>query len=194
MIQNSHIVVVSGLPRSGTSLMMQMLNLGGIEVLTDRVRSADIDNPRGYLEFERAKQVHRDADWVPQARGKAVKMVSQLLYHLPEGERYRIIFMRRNLDEVLLSQEKMLLRRGSAVPPRDKIRDAFSLHLDGLYTWLSEQPHVDVLFVDYNKLLESPHLLAAEVKQFLQDQVDCQAMLEAVDPDLYRNRCANPTQ
>ena len=107
----SEIIIVSGLPRSGTSLMMQMLHAGGIEVVTDQIREADVDNPRGYFEFETAKTVKSDASWIPSTRGKAFKMVSQLLYHLPASERYRVLFMRRNMEEILDSQEKMLARR-----------------------------------------------------------------------------------
>src|SRR5262249_30630691 len=102
------IIIVSGLPRSGTSLMMQMLDGGGVPVLTDNIRAADTDNPRGYYEFEPVKATKRDATWLPAARGKAVKMVSQLLYHLPPGETYRVLFLERDLEEVLASQEKML--------------------------------------------------------------------------------------
>src|SRR5215813_11558433 len=107
---NTEIIVVSGLPRSGTSLMMQMLASGGVEVVTDHIRTADTDNPRGYLEFEKVKKIKEDQSWLPAVRGKAVKMVSQLLYDLPASERYRILFMERDLDEMLLSQEKMLKR------------------------------------------------------------------------------------
>src|SRR4051794_28994612 len=103
---NSEIIIVSGLPRSGTSLMMQMLAGGGLEAITDEIRTADTDNPRGYYEFERVKKIKQDASWLPEARGKVVKMVSQLLYDLPSGERYRILFMERDLEEVLISQEK----------------------------------------------------------------------------------------
>src|SRR6516225_5664390 len=91
------IIIVSGLPRSGTSLMMQMLDNGGVPVVTDNIRTADTDNPRGYYEFERVKKIKQDASWLPATRGKAVKMVSQLLYDLPPSEKYRIIFLERDL-------------------------------------------------------------------------------------------------
>src|SRR5215469_786300 len=107
---SSEIIIVSGLPRSGTSLMMQMLENGGVEVVKDEVRTADTDNPRGYYEFERVKKIKQDTSWLPGTRGKAFKMVSQLLYDLPPSERYRVLFMERDLDEMLLSQEKMLTR------------------------------------------------------------------------------------
>src|SRR5262245_15575927 len=116
---SAEIIVVSGLPRSGTSLMMQMLDNGGIEVVTDNVRAADTDNPRGYYELEKVKRVKQDASWLPQARGKAFKMVSQLLYDLPASERYLVVFMERDFDEMLLSQEKMLQRLGRPAAPRE---------------------------------------------------------------------------
>ena len=122
---DSEIIIVSGLPRSGTSLMMQMLSHGGLEVLTDNVRTADVDNPRGYYELEQAKRVRADASWLPDARGKVVKMVSQLLYDLPPTERYRIIFMERDLEEMLASQERMLERLGRAAAPRDAMKRSY---------------------------------------------------------------------
>src|SRR6516165_9024580 len=142
---DSEIIIVSGLPRSGTSLMMQMLENGGLEIITDNQRTADTDNPRGYYEFEKVKQIKRDTSWLPQARGKAVKMVSQLLYDLPPSERYRIIFMERDLDEMLLSQEKMLERLSRKAAPREEIKNSFTLHLERLHRWLGQQQNMDVL-------------------------------------------------
>ena len=106
------IVVVSGLPRSGTSMMMQMLEAGGMEVMTDGLRAADEDNLKGYFEYETVKALHTDRNWLPEARGKAVKIISELLKYLPETQTYRIIFLRRALEEVLASQDRMLVRRG----------------------------------------------------------------------------------
>src|SRR4051794_27158211 len=114
---DTKIIVVSGLPRSGTSLMMQMLDHGGVEVVTDHIRAADTDNPRGYYEFERVKKIKEDASWLPETREKAFKMVSQLLYELPSSERYLVIFMERDMDEMLLSQEKMLARLNRPAAP-----------------------------------------------------------------------------
>ncbi len=185
---DSEIIVVSGLPRSGTSLMMQMLDAGGIEVVTDHVRSADVDNPRGYFEFEKAKQVQRDASWLPQTRGKAFKMVSQLLYHLPPTERYRVIFMRRNLDEMLTSQEKMLKRRNATAAPRDRMKEAYRLHLEALHEWLLNQRNMKVLTVDYNELLAGPRTWAQKVSAFLDGAPAVEPLTQAVEPDLYRNR------
>src|SRR5438105_11884576 len=129
---DSEIIVVSGLPRSGTSLMMQMLDNGGLEVVTDNVRTADTDNPKGYYEYEQVKKIKEDKSWVPGTRGKAFKMVSQLLYDLPATEKYRVIFMERDLDEVLASQEKMLQRLGRKAAPRDQMKRSFNVHLQPL--------------------------------------------------------------
>src|SRR3954453_3930250 len=126
---SNEIVIVAGLPRSGTSLMCQMLDNGGVEVVTDRLRTPDTDNPRGYYELEKVKKIKEDASWLPEARGKAFKMVSQLLYDLPATERYRVIFMQRDLDEVLVSQEKMLERLGRPAAPREPMARAFLAHL-----------------------------------------------------------------
>ena len=193
------IIVVSGLPRSGTSLMMQMLDNGGVAVVTDHVRTADPDNPKGYYEFEPVKKIKRDASWLPATRGKAFKMVSQLLYDLPPGEAYRIIFMERDLDEVLLSQEKMLRRLGRQAAPRADMRRAYGLHLERLHDWLPRQANMAVLRVSYNDLVERPRDQAERVKDFLGGTPDVEGMVHTVDPTLYRNRrtcrqtdCAGP--
>lgn len=188
---SAEIIIVSGLPRSGTSLMMQMLDSGGVEVVTDHVRTADTDNPRGYYEFEAVKQTRQDPSWLPQARGKAVKMVSQLLYDLPPGERYRVIFMERDVTEVLLSQEKMLQRLGRAAAPRDQMRGAYAIHLERLHAWLERQPNLEVLRVNYNDLVECPEREARRVSEFLRGKADPVTMTRSVDPSLYRNRVAS---
>jgi hypothetical protein len=185
---DSEIIIVSGLPRSGTSLMMQMLECGGVEIVTDSIRAADTDNPRGYFEFEKVKKIKQDASWLPAARGKAVKMISQLLYDLPATERYRVIFMERDLDETLLSQEKMLERLGRKGADRDKIRSSYGLHLERLAGWLGEQTFLAVIYVSYNDLLEQPEQQAERVGAFLGGAADIQRMAKAVDPSLYRNR------
>ncbi len=185
------IVVVSGLPRSGTSMMMKMLEAGGLPLLTDHQRTPDEDNPKGYYEFERVKRLPRgDADWLPQAEGKAVKVISALLEHLPAGYRYKVIFMNRALREVLASQRKMLIRRGE---DPDKIDDdemerLFTRHLQKVKAWLRAQPHMDVLEVDYNALVADPLPYIQQINTFLGGWLDEDAMLEVVDPTLYRNR------
>jgi hypothetical protein len=187
---SSDIAIVSGLPRSGTSLMMQMLDGGGLAVVTDHIRAADTDNPKGYYEFEQVKAIQRDTAWLPATRGKAFKMVSQLLYHLPPHETYRIIFMERDLDEMLASQEKMLVRLGRTPAPRDEIRRAFLSHLERLHEWLGRQPNMAVLRVGYGELVERSREHAGRLREFLGGRVDVEGMVKAVDPSLYRNRKA----
>jgi Sulfotransferase domain len=182
------IIIVSGLPRSGTSLMMQMLENGGVEVVTDGIRSADADNPKGYYEFEQVKTIQRDASWLPATRGKAFKMVSQLLYDLPPGETYRIVFMERDLEETLLSQERMLARLGRPAAPREQMRRAYVLHLERLHKWLSLQSNMEVLLVRYNDLVEHPREQTGRVGEFIGGNLNVGAMAKTVDLSLYRNR------
>ncbi len=183
------IIIVSGLPRSGTSLMMQMLDGGGVPVVTDHVRTADTDNPRGYYEYERVKKIDKeDPSWLEEIRGRAVKMVSMLLYDLPPGERYRIIFLERDLDEVLQSQEKMLQRLGRTAAPREQMKRSFTLHLERLHDWLRRQPHMQVLRLRYTDLVADPHGQAQRLREFLGGGPDVAGMAAAVDPSLYRNK------
>jgi hypothetical protein len=184
----SEIIVVSGLPRSGTSLMMQMLDNGGVAVVTDNVRTADTDNPKGYYEYEIVKKIKQDATWLPATRGRAFKMVSQLLYDLPATETYRIIFMERELEETLRSQEKMLTRLGGKTAPHEQMKRAFTLHLERLHDWLQAQRHLAVLRVSYNDLVARPCEQAERVKEFLGGRLNVEEMVKTVDPSLYRNR------
>ncbi len=172
----------------GTSLMMQMLENGGVPVVTDHIRSADPDNPRGYYEYERVKKIKEDVSWLAETRGKAFKMVSQLLYELPACEQYRVIFMERDLDEMLFSQEKMLARLNKPSAPRATIERAFREHLRRVRAWVAGQPNIEVLFVSYNDLLEQPAREAERVSAFLGDKADAGCMSKTVDPSLYRNR------
>jgi hypothetical protein len=188
MTIDRELIVVSGLPRSGTSLMMQMIDRGGIAALTDNLRTADDDNPRGYYEFEPVKRTKEDPSWIPGARGKVVKMVSSLLYDLPATEAYRVIFMRRDIDEVLESQEKMLQRLNRPAAPRDQMRASFAVHLERLDAWLARQRHLRVLDVSYNALLKDPEAEVRKVAEFLDGRVDPVRMQEAISTSLYRNR------
>lgn len=193
MSLETEIVVVSGLPRSGTSLMMQMLHRGGLPVVTDDIRTADTDNPRGYFEFERVKKTREDSSWLPGARGKVVKMVSSLLYDLPATERYRIIFMERDLDEILESQETMLRRLGRPTVPTEVMRNSFLIHLDRLNRWLPQQDFMTVLRVNYNRLLADSVSEISRLVAFLDQLPPGERLLEAIDPALYRNRVAGET-
>lgn len=182
------IIVVSGLPRSGTSLMMQMLHNGGVEVVTDHLRTADSDNPRGYYEFEAVKEIESDCSWLPSTRGKAVKLISMLLYHLPATERYRILFMERDLDEVLRSQETMLKRLNRQPAPRTDMLNAYQIHLGSLREWISTRTDIAVLTVDYRRLIEQPDLEAKKICEFLGRDLNLDAMKSSIDVELYRNR------
>lgn len=183
------LTIVSGLPRSGTSLMMKMLETGGMEVLVDNVRTADIDNPRGYYEFEAVKQTKNDASWIAPALGKAVKMVYLLLLDLPPQYAYRVVFMRRNLDEVLASQKAMLNRLGKTSPLDDvKMATLFRDQLARFDAWAKGRPNLRLLDVSYNATVADPAPIAAEVDFFLDGGLDVAAMSRIVEPSLYRNR------
>lgn len=184
------ITVVSGLPRSGTSMMMQMVAAGGVEPMTDKLRTADDDNPRGYYELEAVKKTKEDASWLKDADGKVVKVISKLLYDLPPGHEYRIIFMIREIDEVLKSQTAMLKRMGKDNGPVSDatMRGFFEDHVRKLRAWLESQKHMKVLYAEYKAVVGNPFLEAARVAQFLERDLDTKAMTAAVDGTLYRNR------
>ncbi|RME06234.1 MAG: sulfotransferase family protein [Anaerolineae bacterium] len=184
------IIVVSGLPRSGTSMMMKMLEAGGIPPLTDHIRSADDDNPKGYYEFERVKKLpDGDTAWLPEARGKAVKVIAALLMKLPPDYTYRVLFMRRDLDEVLASQSKMLERRGEQKSvDDDTMKVLFQKHLKQVDAWMKDQPNVHYLNVDYNAMLRDPWPQIKSINRFLGGRLDEQAMAAVIDPQLYRQR------
>jgi len=184
------ITIVSGLPRSGTSLMMQMLDAGGLAVLSDGERKADTDNPKGYLEWERIKQLPKDPSLIAEAEGKVVKVISQLILSLPPGHEYRIVFMQRPLPEVLKSQDEMLRRRGNADSNADTsvIEEAFQRHLIEVNKWLAGKTNMRIARVHYHRVLREPKAVAEEIAAFLQVPLDIEAMVRQVDGSLYRNR------
>jgi hypothetical protein len=185
------ITIVSGLPRSGTSLMMQMLVSGGMAALSDGERKADTDNPRGYLEWERIKQLTNDPGCIAEAEGKVVKVISRLLLSLPAGHEYRVIFMQRPLPEVLASQDEMMKRRGTFKGTNPAIMSAaFEKHLREVYAWLDSKANVKALRVPYHEVLNRPKEIAANVTEFLQIPMDIEAMIQQVDGSLYRNRAS----
>jgi hypothetical protein len=186
------VIVVSGLPRSGTSMAMQMLEAAGIEIVTDGRRTPGEDNPRGYLEDERVKALHKaeaDGSWLAEARGKAVKIISYLLKHLPGENDYRVIFMRRDLGEVLASQRKMLERRGEpSVAGDDEMREIWRAHLDEVQRLFEASAHLTHLDVSYRDVVENPREQARRIQDFLGMDLDVEKMASAVDEELYRNR------
>ncbi len=184
------ITIVSGLPRSGTSLMMQMLEAGGLPVLSDGERKADTDNPKGYFEWERVKQLPKDPSLIGEAEGKVVKVISQLMLSLPAGHDYRIVFMLRPLPEVLKSQDEMLRRRGNtdSITDTSAIEEAFQRHLIEVNKWFAGKPTMQVTRVHYHRVLREPKAVAEEVAAFLQVPLNIEAMVRQVDGSLYRNR------
>jgi len=172
-------------------MMIKMLAVGGIEPLTDNVRLADENNPNGYYEFERVKKL-KDGDtaWVESAVGKSVKVISPLLQSLPADYYYRIVFMQRNIQEVLASQQKMLFNRGEA-PGQvsdEQLAEIYQKHLRNIVTWLDEQPKMQTLYVHYNQLLRDPWPELKQVDQFLDGRLNLDEMLKVVDSNLYHQR------
>lgn len=186
------VIVVSGLPRSGTSMAMQMLAAAGIPVVTDGVRKPGEDNPKGYFEDERVKQLHKeheDGSWLMDARGKAVKIISFLLKDLPDTVDYKVVFMRRDLNEVLASQKKMLERRGQPDDtPEDKMFEIWTDHLGRVADFFKNAEHIESLDVDYHEVVGNPLDQARRIADFVGGDLDAETMARAVDGELYRNR------
>lgn len=185
------ITIVSGLPRSGTSMMMKMLEAGGLPPLTDNIRSADDDNPKGYYEFERVKKLPKgDTAWLQDASGKAVKIIAALLTHLPDDHIYKVVFMRRAMSEILASQREMLVRRGENP---DKFSDGdlselFENHIQKINVWIEKHSNIQRIEVNYNDVLENPKLHIATINQFLGGTLDEEKMNAVIDPSLHRQR------
>jgi hypothetical protein len=184
------ITIVSGLPRSGTSLMMQMLVAGGMTPLSDGERTADADNPRGYLEWERIKQLPNDPGCIVTAEGKVVKVISRLLLSLPSGHEYRVILMQRPLPEGLASQDQMLRRRGTYKENGNPaaMAAAFEKHLHEVYAWFDGKPYVKSIRVAYHDVLKQPEGVGRRIAEFLETPLNVQSMTQQVDGSLYRNR------
>src|SRR5512142_1929392 len=184
------IVVVSGLPRSGTSMMMKMLSEGGLEVLTDSIRAADEDNPNGYFELEVVKQLAEgQKDWLAHADHRIVKVISALLEHLPPEHHYKVLFMERQIPEILASQRKMLARRNETSNVSDAEMEAqFREHLQAIKYWLARQPNMEVMYVDYNRMMANPDELCPKIVEFLGLPLDVEKMRSVPNEKLYRNR------
>jgi hypothetical protein len=189
-MSRNFITIVSGLPRSGTSLMMQMLAAGGMDVLTDGQRAADESNPRGYFELEAVKHTRNVSSWLTQAEGKAVKVVHLLLPHLPADREYRVIFMQRDLAEVIASQRAMLLHQGrpAAALPDSKLAEIFEKQLADVRQWLSLNSNFQVLYLHHRDVIERPLAAAERIAAFLGGNLDPQRMAASVEPSLYRQR------
>jgi hypothetical protein len=189
------IVVVSGLPRSGTSMAMAMLEAGGLTVMTDGLRRADTSNPKGYYELERVKALDKAGDhaWLAEARGQAVKIISFLLTYLPESYDYQVIFMRRDLDEIVASQNAMLEARGEARGAEDdRVKALYVDHLAQVERFLTRRSCFSTLSLDYASVLAQPREQAARIQHFLGGSLDVAKMAAVTDSALYRNRRPPP--
>jgi hypothetical protein len=183
--------IVSGVPRSGTSLAMHMLEVGGIPALTDGKRVPDEHNPHGYFEYEAVKRLVEDSSWLTSlARGKSLKVIYRLLQHLPSNVDYRVLFMERDLREAVASQRTMLEARGdpAASQPEAKLVGAISSELLAIKAWMEKQPNIRVLTVPYGALLDDPIDWASAISEFLGGGLDVAAMCAVVDARLYRHR------
>ena len=186
------VILVSGLPRSGTSMMMKMLDAGGLEIVTDNVRTADEDNPKGYYELERVKDLDKkkDKSWLGELKGKVVKIIAYLLKDLPHDCNYKVVFMRRDIGEILASQNKMLVRRGE-VPDEvsdERMAKLYETHLRKVKYITENRPNFDVLEVEYRDAMEDPKALVQTLNRFLGNRLDTSKMVGVVDKSLYRNR------
>jgi hypothetical protein len=188
------VTIVSGLPRSGTSLMMQMLEAGGMPLITDGQRAADQHNPRGYFELEAVKHTRTDHSWLAGAEGKAVKVVHLLLPHLPVDREYRVLFMERDLAEIIASQRAMLQQQGrpAANLPDSKLAELFGNQLSQVRQWLAQNPNFRVLRLEHREVIEMPLTAAQQIAAFLDGGLDPQRMAAVVEPTLYRQRRKSP--
>ncbi len=185
------LVVVSGLPRSGTSMTMKMLQAGGLPLVQDGIRTADEDNPKGYFELERVKDLANQADWswLAGSRGKGIKIISYLLKELPPDLNYKVLFMRRDLREILASQAKMLERQGEEHEADDeRMMDLFGNDLWKVNYLMKHRPQFETLTLQYTEVLANPLEQAEQIRDFLRIHLDVEKMAGVVDPNLYRNR------
>lgn len=184
--KKDQIVIVSGLPRSGTSLMMQMLNKGGIEVLTDKKREADHSNPKGYFEYQPVMSINKDNSWLVKAKNKSVKVVAPLLKHLDSKYRYKVVFMNRDLNEVVKSQQIMIGRNPDVLPL--KLLDAFNKQLKNVEIWKNKEPGVELIYVNYKDVLNDAESIADKIETFIGQDLDKNQMIKCIDKTLYRNK------
>ena len=184
------IVVVSGLPRSGTSMVMKMLEAGGLGVVTDGRRTADEDNPKGYYEDERVKDLHqsRDKSWLRESRGKVIKIISFLLKSLPADNNYKVLLMHRDLREIVSSQNKMLARRGERADTPDERAVALLEEQERDARFFLRRPHFEVLELSHRETLDRPRPLALRMAEFVGKPLAVEQMAQVVDLQLYRNR------
>jgi hypothetical protein len=191
MTQAKPIIVVSGLPRSGTSLMMKMLEAADLELLVDNKREPDQDNPKGYYELEAVAQMkEKGTNWVAEAPGKAVKVVAPLLKYLPADYSYKVLFMRREMPEILASQKQMLARRGkdTEAVPDAMMAQIFEKQLAEVLKWMSENSSTEYIEIPFSELVAGNMQILESMSNFLKLDMDLNAMVQIADPELYRQR------
>ena len=185
------ITIVSGVPRSGTSMMMRMLAAGGMEIVVDNIRKADEDNPQGYYECEKVKKLKEDNTWLKDTYGKSIKVISMLLSDLPKDHTYKVIFMKRELKEIIASQNIMLQRREREDVSKldeNKIGEAFEKHAHAIEKWLKKQVNMDIIYMNYNDMINNARENVSIVTDFLGNDLNMKKMIEVVDKNLYRVR------
>ena len=189
-VEKQKVIVVSGLPRSGTSMMMKILAEGGLPIVTDKEREADEDNPNGYFEIELSKKLKDgEINWIYEAQSMVVKVISYLLEFMPDDLNYDVIFMEREISEILASQKKMLQRRNEISAISDEeMETQFRDHLKAVKYWIARKPNMRVKFVKYDEMVNEPGALCPELAEFLEKPLDVSAMSAVPNQSLYRNR------
>lgn len=185
------ITIVSGVPRSGTSMMMRMLAAGGMEIVVDNIRKADEDNPQGYYECEKVKKLKEDNTWLKDTYGKSIKVISMLLSDLPKDHTYKVIFMKRELKEIIASQNIMLQRREREdVSKLDEniIGKSFEKHVYAIERWIEKQDNMNIIYINYNDMINNARENVYIVTNFLGNDLNMKKMIEVVDKNLYRVR------
>lgn len=188
--EKAEITIVSGLPRSGTSLAMQLLQAAGIEPYTDGSRSADVHNQKGYFESAKVLTLPSDKSWVSQATGKSLKVISTLLRHLPTEFQYRVVFMERSMDEIVLSQQRMLegLGKKGAGIAADRLAAIYAKELESVWAWMEKQENINSMRISYNELLERPLSVMPELIQFIDSRATSEELAKVLDHNLYRSK------
>ncbi len=181
------LVVVSGIPRSGTSLIMQILQAGGLEILSDHKREADKNNPKGYLELEAVKNLSNDNSCLINQTGKAVKVISHLLKFLPKNQKYKIIFINRDVNEIIKSQQKMLKDKIKNYSPKT-LKKAFKKELNNVKLWINKKPNIEILNLSFKEVIKNPKKEINKIIKFLNVPLDMDKMISIIDPNLYRNK------
>ncbi|MBY9007851.1 MAG: sulfotransferase domain-containing protein [Candidatus Lokiarchaeota archaeon] len=179
------LIIVSGIPRSGTSLIMQMLRAGGMDILSDHKRKADKNNPKGYLELQAVKNLFKDNSCLVKQTGKVVKVISHLLIYIPKNQLYKIIFINRNINEIIKSQQKML--RENTKNYSKTLKKAFKKELSNVKLWINNQPNIELLNLNFKDIIKNPEKEINNIIKFLNISLNREKMINIIEPSLYRN-------